>query len=124
MRCAFGRGERQGSDQKKHKATTNLCLKLDDPRAEFQATSSDMLEFLRGTLENDKEERAAMARHSEQKAVAAMKVADAANLKAIAADKAATAALVKSKAELLDRVIKCSELNIEVPAELLEALKQ
>ncbi len=75
-------------------------------------------------MQDGRDERQAGLSHKEQKAQASQKHTEAAEQQAVAADKQATALLIKSKTELLDRVIKCREMGIDVPAELMAMLRE
>ena len=59
-----------------------------------------------------------------EKAAAATVAAQAAVTQAEAPDKQASAALMEEKTHLLDSIIKCHELGIPVPPELLASLKE
>ena len=103
---AFGAGSRRG---KKPRAATNAGLTLDDAGVDdFQSSTSEMVSLMREALAADKDMMQSEKAIREEQARAATV--------------AAQAALLKSKAELLDRVIRCRELQVEVPAELLAAL--
>ncbi len=121
-RASFWRGNSEGC-KVAHKPT-NAGLKLDDPQGEFTSAATEMIEFLLEALRDEREERQTGLNHKEQKAQAAQKHAEAAERQAVAADKQATALLIKSKTELLDRVIKCREMGIELPAELMAMLRE
>ena len=82
-----------------------------------------MIEFLLEAMQEEGKDRHGLEQHCAAKALAAQKQAEAAEKHTVAADKQATAMLIKSKAELLDRLIKCRELQIDVPAELIQMLK-
>jgi len=117
---AFGAGSNTGSASKKQRGPTNAGLLLDnDPRAEYQSSSANVLDFLRTAFSDEAKQREADSVHKADKARAAMRSAQAAEKL-----EAANAAVLRSKAELLDKLIKCRELGIELPVEIMEDLKK
>ncbi len=94
----------------KHRKVRNSGLKL--------ALTADVLEFLRDSMKSDEQERVCFAEHCKAKG-------EAGEQHAKATDKTATAGLILLKAELLlNSMIRCSELGIQLPPELLAMLKE
>jgi hypothetical protein len=121
---SLGRGKSEGA--KRHNYVTNAGLKLDadNLRCDFSSSTGEMIEFLRGAMREEGKDREASNEAKRVKAEAAKTAAEAAIRQADASDKQATAALMEAKTHLLDRIIKCHELGIPIPPELLASLKQ
>jgi hypothetical protein len=74
-----------------------------------------MIEFLREAMQAEGTDREAMHSHRAEKASTAQKQAEVAGRQAVAVEKQTNTGLLRSKAELLDRIIRCNKLVIDLP---------